>query len=71
MFIGHVQKKDNGLCPLDSRGCYWGVTIRWLLQVGKSRVRILLSALGPGVYSTSNRNEYQKIFLGEQSAAGA
>jgi hypothetical protein len=25
---------------------------------------ILLAALGPGVYSASNRNEYQKIFLG-------
>jgi hypothetical protein len=24
---------------------------------------MLLAALGPEVYSTSNRNEYQKIFL--------
>jgi hypothetical protein len=24
---------------------------------------ILPAALGPGVYSTSNRNQYQKIFL--------
>jgi hypothetical protein len=35
---------------------------------------ILPAALGPGVYSTSNRNEYQKQInnvSGEQSAAGA
>jgi hypothetical protein len=35
---------------------------------------ILPAALGPGVYSASDRNEYQKQknnILGEQSAAGA
>jgi hypothetical protein len=35
---------------------------------------ILLVALGPGVYSASNRNEYQKQEInvsGEESAAGA
>jgi hypothetical protein len=35
---------------------------------------ILPAALGPGVYSASNRNEYQKQesnVSGEQSAAGA
>jgi hypothetical protein len=35
---------------------------------------ILLAALGPGVYSASNRNEYQKWknnVSGEQSVAGA
>jgi hypothetical protein len=31
---------------------------------------ILPAALGPGVYSASNRNKYQKD-SGEQSAAGA
>jgi hypothetical protein len=35
---------------------------------------ILLAALGPGVYSASNRNEYQKQknnVSGEQRATGA
>jgi hypothetical protein len=35
---------------------------------------ILMSALGPGVYSASNRNEYQNQknnVSGEQSMAGA
>jgi hypothetical protein len=35
---------------------------------------ILPAALGPGVYSASNRNEYQKQknnVFGEQGAAGA
>jgi hypothetical protein len=35
---------------------------------------ILLAALGPGVYSTSNRNEYQKYknnVSGEYSVVGA
>jgi hypothetical protein len=35
---------------------------------------ILPAALGPGIYSASNRNEYQKkknYVTGEQSAAGA
>jgi hypothetical protein len=39
-----------------------------MLQAGRSLVfsiyLILSTALGPGVYSASNRNEYQKIFLG-------
>jgi hypothetical protein len=48
-----------------------------MLQTGRSRVRVLMRSLnffqftesfqphhGPEAYSTSNRNEYQKIFLG-------
>jgi hypothetical protein len=58
-----------------------------VLQAGRSRLRdltrrinffsiylILPTALGPGIYSTSNRNEYQKqknIVSGEYNAAGA
>jgi hypothetical protein len=43
----------------------------WLLSI----YLILLAALGPGVYSASTRNKYQKqkkiIFLGSKTAAGA
>jgi hypothetical protein len=58
-----------------------------MLQAGRSRIRDLLrslnffsiyiilpAALGPGVYSSSDRNEYQKQkndVSGKQSAAGA
>jgi hypothetical protein len=56
-----------------------------MLHAGRSRVGepmselfpvclIFLAALGPGVHSASNRNEYQKqtnIVSGEYSAAGA
>jgi hypothetical protein len=45
-----------------------------LFSVWKGRYLILLVALGPGVYSASNRNEYQSIkimFLGSKAAAGA
>jgi hypothetical protein len=55
-----------------------------MLQAGRSRVRdpvklifsiylILPAALGPGVYSASNRNKYkkQKNISGGKSAAGA
>jgi hypothetical protein len=31
---------------------------------------ILPAALGPGVYASSNRNEYQKIFLGVKCGRG-
>jgi hypothetical protein len=30
-----------------------------------------MAVLGPGVYSASNRNEYQRHVSGEQCAAGA
>jgi hypothetical protein len=43
---------------------FWGargsVVVKALLQTGRSQVRYPMAALGPGVYSASNRNEYQK-----------
>jgi hypothetical protein len=63
-------EKGGGGC---GSGDGWGA----MLHAGRSRVRIpmrsqtffsvyliLPAALAPGVYSTSNRNEYQHIFLG-------
>jgi hypothetical protein len=55
--------KPDG-CGFEER---WG---EWIFLI----YLILPAALGPGVYSASNRNEYQKqknYVLGELSAAGA
>jgi hypothetical protein len=49
--------------------------ILWRKKKGSFSIDLILPAeLGPGVYSASNRNEYQKQInnvSGEQSAAGA
>jgi hypothetical protein len=41
----------------ESRGGHWAFSIYLILPASQ----------GPGVYSASNRNEYQKIFLGVKS----
>ena len=64
------------------RGPRWHSGLGAVLQIGRSLVRfqmvsleffidiILPIALWPGVYSASNKNEYQEDFLGVK-AAGA
>jgi hypothetical protein len=41
-------------CGFDSRWCHWNFSLTYSF----------LPHYGPGIYSASNRNEYQEYFLG-------